>query len=56
MDGYSSCDCCRKGKCSGIDFTILGYAGNTGTDTNTSEKNEHNDEKKHYNTNFIKQY
>jgi len=27
------------------DFTILGYAGNAGAETNTSEKNEHNDEK-----------
>ena len=27
------------------DFTILGYAGNEGPETNTSEKNEHNGEK-----------
>jgi stalled ribosome rescue protein Dom34 len=26
-------------------FTILGYAGNAGAETNSSEKNEHNDEK-----------
>ena len=27
------------------DFSVLGYAGNAGAETNTSEKNEHNDEK-----------
>ena len=27
------------------DFTILGFAGNAGAEHNTSEKNEHNDER-----------
>ena len=26
-------------------FSVLGYAGNAGAEPNTSEKNEHNDEK-----------
>ena len=28
-----------------LNFSVLGYAGNAGAETNTSEKNEHNDER-----------
>ena len=28
-----------------VNFSVLGYAGNAGSENNTSEKNEHNDER-----------